>query len=81
MSDSDSLELRVIGPDGFRFAKLYTEGSFVLWTNKKIIWITKWLHHVTLKMADEREPPPMEDSNENDDEDIFSEAKEVSIDF
>lgn len=28
-------------------------------------------------MADEREPPPMEDSNENDDDDIFSEAKEV----
>lgn len=37
-------------------------------------------NHVIVKMADEREPPPFgEDENQKDDEDLFTEATEVWI--
>lgn len=36
--------------------------------------------HVIVKMADEREPPPFgEDENQKDDDDLFAEASEVCL--
>ena len=40
--------------------------------------VSWYKYHVIVKMADEREPPPFgEDENQKDDDDLFAEASEV----